>query len=82
MVFPKIVLGMSFYRVCIMVFTDETYGSENGLLSYVTVRNAIEKYPYLEQGENKSRLPNHICSSLSKLNQERINILLKAEAQK
>ena len=39
-------------RDCIIELPDETYGSENGLLSYVTVRNAREKYPYLEQGEN------------------------------
>lgn len=43
-----------------------------GLLPFVTVRNAIERFPRLNAGETNEEFFNHFASSLNPLNMERI----------
>lgn len=44
----------------------------DGLLPYVTVRDAIERFPEIEAGENNIQFFNHQASTLSQTNLERI----------
>ena len=48
----------------------QTHGE--GLLPYVTVRDAINRFPPINAGENDNTLFNHCASALSHLNMERI----------
>jgi DNA (cytosine-5)-methyltransferase 1 len=43
-----------------------------GLIPYVTVRNAIEGYPPIAAGERHETIPNHVASNISDLNLERL----------
>jgi len=43
-----------------------------GGLPYVTVRDAIAHYPPIKAGESHTTIPNHVASSLSKMNLKRI----------
>lgn len=49
---------------------EGSYGKDK--LSYVTVKEAIKKYPPLEAGGSSKTIPNHKAAALSDLNMERI----------
>ena len=48
----------------------ETHGK--GLTSYVTVRDAIKRFPILRAGSEHDTIPNHCAAHISKLNLERL----------
>jgi len=52
------------------VMPEGSYGPNK--LPYVTVREAIGKYPPIEAGASCESVPNHVASLLSELNMERI----------
>lgn len=49
---------------------EKTHGE--GRLPYRTVRDAIEKYPPLEAGQEHPYIPNHVCSTISGTNRRRL----------
>jgi len=51
---------------------DRSRGDEPGLLPFVTVRDAISKYPPLKAGEEHPTVPNHIAALLADKNLERL----------
>lgn len=57
-------------RLIVPVFPEATHG--DGLLPYVTVRDAIHNYPVLAAGENNEEVANHRAAGLAPLNMQRI----------
>ncbi|MGD6807921.1 MAG: DNA cytosine methyltransferase, partial [Candidatus Bathyarchaeia archaeon] len=43
-----------------------------GLLPYVTVKDAIKKYPQLRAGSESSKIPNHTCYKLTSVTLQRL----------
>ena len=52
------------------IVPEGTYGTDES--PFVTVRDAIQKYPAIDAGEIHKKIPNHQASSLSEINLERI----------
>jgi len=56
-------------------FPEQTHGKGDSLINYVTVRDAISKYPVIRDGSRHIKIPNHETRSLSKTNRQRMNFI-------
>lgn len=58
-------------RICMPELPKATHGEKG--LPYVTVRDAIYRFPRIQAGERHANVPNHMSARLSELNLRRIH---------